>query len=156
MYVVCKHGVPFPVCALCGMQAWCTIPCVCALCGMQAWCTIPCVCTVWYASMVYHSLCVHCVVCKHGVPFPVCACPCSMDQGKMFLFIGVVMILVQGEQSLIPPLSPPPHATTLHPHSCNYPLSCVGGYLRRQPAGREKSTALVVSPVHVVPSLYIL
>ncbi len=85
------------------------------------------------------------VVCKHGVPFPVCAlCPCSMDQGKMFLFIGVVMILVQGEQSLIPP---PPHATT---------LSCVGGYLRRQPAGREKSTALVVSPVHVVPSLYIL
>ncbi len=40
-------------------------------------------------------------------------CPCSMDQGKMFLFIGVVMILVQGESIPLPKQLPPNGSETL-------------------------------------------
>lgn len=49
----------------------------------------------------------------------------SMDQGKMFLFIGVVMIAVQG------------------------------GYLRRQPAGREKYTACM-GILAVIPGMLLI
>lgn len=70
------------------------------------------------------------------------------QQGRMFLFIGIAMALVQGN---VPSHSPPPPPFLLCMPFLHHVLfifslfySCTGGYLRRQPPGTEKRTALTV------------